>query len=435
MKKIIALLMTALMVISVFGIFTGCETWQEPGRVYYINCVPEANEAWQKLAAMYADIYGVEVTVRTVTSDDCAADLKAELSGENAPTGFQFHSAQEFEALRGYCLDLTGTAVLGQMTTGDFNLADSNGAVRAIGYSYEAFGIIVNKNLLEQAGYTLEDIQNFDTLKTAAEDIHGRAAQLGFDAFASSGLAASSSWRFAGDLANVPLYYEFRDRGIFGQETAVTGAYLDQYRQIWDLYIENSAADKVFLSSYTADMSLEEFGTGKVVFCQQSASVYGELVGSAYAMNPDDLAMIPIYCGVEGEENAALCCNDKGYWAVNSEASEADRKATLDFLNWVVTSEYGVVVLEEQFGGIPFKAAGKTQNGFYSDANALIAQGKYALTGCTVEDEAWEDALASALAVYSADQTDANWERVETAFVEGWPGRTRAQDADPAANS
>ena len=419
MKRTIALLMSLLMVIGMFGIFTGCDSLQEPGRVYFLNCVPGANEAWQKLAAMYADSHGVEVTVRTVSSDDHAGAFLAALESGNAPTAFQFGNADEYDALRGYCMDLTGTAVLGQMTTGDFNLADSNGSVRAIEYSYEAFGIIVNQALLEQAGHHIDDIQDFETLKAVAQDIHSRSAQLGFDAFASSGLAASSSWRFAGDLASVPLYYEFRDRGGFAQQTAVAGDYLQQYRQIWDLYIENAAADKVFLSGDTAAMSVEEFGTGKAAFLQHSASVYEELVSGAYAMDPEDLTMIPIYCGVEGEEKAALGCVDNGYWAVNAKASDADRKATLDFLNWVVTS--GIGVLQQQFGGLPFKAAEKTSSGFYADAHSLIAQGNYAITGSYVDDEAWQDALAAALAVYAADQTDANWGKVQEVFVEDWP--------------
>lgn len=419
MKKVIALIMTAVLVIGVFGIFSGCDTWQEPGKVCYFNCVPEANEAWQKLAAAYTDLYGVEVTVRTITTDDCEAALLAELAGDHAPTAFQFHSELEFQSLRSYCLDLTGSAVLGQMTTGDFNLADSNGAVRAIGYCYEAFGIVVNKALLEQAGYQVEAIVDFASLQEIAGDIHSRAAELGFDAFASSGLAVSSAWRFAGDLATVPLYYEFRDRGVFGQETYVTGAYLDQYRQIWDLYIENSAADKVFLSSSTGDMSLEEFGTGKAVFCQHSASIYDTLVGGTYGMDPRQLAMIPIYCGVEGEGTAALGCKNSGYWAVNSNASEADRKATLDFLNWVVTSEYGIGIMQTHFGGVPFKAA--AGYGFYAQANDLIQRGNYAITGCTIADEAWKENLTHALTIYSADQTDENWAKVTEAFVQGWP--------------
>lgn len=420
MKRHIALLLTMVLIVSVFGIFSGCDSWQAPGKVRFLNGVPEAREAWQKLAAMYSELNGVEVVVQTVTADDCEAALKEALESEDAPTGFQFHSAREFETLRSHCLDLTGTALLGQMTTGDFNLADSNGAVRAIGYSYEAYGIIVNKTLLEQAGYSLDAICDFATLEAAAKDIHSRSAELGFDAFASSGLAPSSAWRFASDLASVPLYYEFRDRGVFGRQTDVTGTYLKQYRQIWDLYIRNSAADNLFLSSTTEHTSLEEFAAGKAVFIQHNASLYHELAASPYDMDTNQLTMIPIYCGVEGEENAALCCNDKGYWAVNSAASEADRKATLDFLNWVVTSEYGIGILAEKFGGLPFKAAETRSTGFYVNANAMIAEGKYALTGCTVDDEAWEDALAAALAEYAADLTDESWAKVEKTFIENW---------------
>ena len=38
-------------------------------------------------------------------------------------------------------------------------------------------------------------------------------------------------------------------------------------------------------------------------------------------MNPDDLTMIPIYCGVEGEEKAGLCCGTENCWAINKNAS------------------------------------------------------------------------------------------------------------------
>jgi hypothetical protein len=90
----------------------------------------------------------------------------------------------------------------------------------------------------------------------------------------------------------------------------------------------------------------------------------------------------------------------------------------LDFLNWIVTSETGIGILEEQFGGVPFKAAGKKGNGFYSDSNALLARGNYALTGWMERDDEWEAGLAAALAAYSASRTDENWAKVTTAFAE-----------------
>lgn len=403
MKKLIALLAAALLAVSAFGILTGCSTWQEPGKVYYLNCVPEANEAWQKLASAYSDIYGVEVTVRTVTTDDCTATLKSALSGENAPTLFQFHDAGEVEALKGSCLDLTGTAVLGQMITGNFNLTDG-GAVKAIGYSYDAFGIMVNTALLAAAGYEVADISDFAALKAVAEDIHSRTEELGFDAFA-TGTDEPAIWQ----LAEAARFYQSREQD--------DGVYLTQYRQVLDLYIHNSSQPEEEFSNAT-DSDLAQFAAGKAVFCQNSASVYGTLVGETYKMDPGNLAMIPIYCGAEGEQNAALCCTTRSYWAVNSGASEADRKATLDFLNWVVTSEYGISVLEDQFGGVPFKAATGNKNVFYGDSNALLTKGNYAVIGYDSSDDSKLEAVAAALAVYAADQSDNNWEEVKNAFGE-----------------
>ncbi len=396
------------------------------GSVYYLNFKPEADQAWQALAAAYTEKTGVPVKVVTAASGTYNETLTAEMAKSEAPTLFQCGNAQGLLDWGDYCLDLTGTDVLGEMTTSDFNLTDETGAVKAIGYCYEAFGIIVNKALLAKAGYELSDITNFATLKAAAEDIHARAGDLGFDAFASSGLDGSSSWRFSGHLANMPLYYEFRDDGVTEQPETITGAYLDNYRAIWDLYINNSSASPTSLTTATGDMSQAEFGTGKAVFWQQGTWEYANLTGNkdlGYLMNAGDLAMIPIYCGVDGEENAGLCCGTENCWAVNAKASQEDIQATLDFMYWVVTSEEGTKMMAEQFGPIPFKNAKESENVFFNDANAYMADGKYTVTWAfnhTPNVDSWRATVVSALAAYSADQTDANWDAVKTAFVDGW---------------
>jgi len=320
--------------------------------------------------------------------------------------------------------------VLAEMTTSDFNLVDENGAVKAIGYCYEAFGIIVNKALLKTAGYEITDIKDFASLKTIVEDIHSRAAELGFDAFASSGLDGSSSWRFSGHLANMPLYYEFRDDNVTEQPATIKGTYLDAYKNIWDLYINNSATAPGELSTATGDMSQAEFGTGKAVFWQQGTWEYANLVDEAkYGMNPDDLQMIPIYCGVDGEANAALCCGTENCWAVNAKASKADIDATLDFLKWVVTSDEGTTMMAEQFGPIPFKAAKAPANVFFADANELIADGKYTVTWAfnhTPNVDEWRAGVVSALTDYSAGNGE--WSAVQTAFVDGWAAQYAKQN-------
>ncbi len=420
MKKIIALLLAVVMVVGMAAMFTGCKK-NEVGKVYYLNFKPEADEAWQALAKEYTELTGVEVKVFTAASGTYSDTLTAEMAKSDAPTLFQCGNAQGLIDWGEYCLDFTGTDVLAEMTTSDFNLKDENGAVKAIGYCYEAFGIIVNKELLKTAGYEVSEIKDFATLKAIAEDIHARAEELGFDAFASSGLDGSSSWRFSGHLANMPLYYEFRDDKVTEQPATIKGTYLDAYKNIWDLYINNSSADKTSLSTATGDMSQAEFGTGKAVFWQQGTWEYANLVGEKYNMKPENLQMLPIYCGVEGEENAALCCGTENCWAVNAKASDADIDATLDFLKWVVTSESGTKMMAEQFGPIPFKAAKEPANVFFADANKLIADGKYTVTWAfnhTPNVDDWRAGVVSALTDYSAGNGD--WDAVKTAFVDGW---------------
>ena len=422
MKKIIALLLAVVMVVGMAAMFTGCKK-NEVGKVYYLNFKPEADEAWQALAKEYTELTGVEVKVVTAASGTYSDTLNTEMAKTDAPTLFQCGNAQGLIDWGEYCLDFTGTDVLAEMTTSDFNLKDENGAVKAIGYCYEAFGIIVNKELLKTAGYEVSEIKDFASLKAIAEDIHARAAELGFDAFASSGLDGSSSWRFSGHLANMPLYYEFRDDKVTEQPATIKGTYLDAYKNIWDLYINNSSADKTSLSTATGDMSQAEFGTGKAVFWQQGTWEYANLVGEKYGMDPADLAMIPIYCGVEGEDKAGLCCGTENCWAVNAKAPQEDIDATLAFMKWVVTSESGTKMMAEQFGPIPFKNAAESVNVFFNDANEYMANGNYTVTWAfnhTPNVDNWRAGIVSALAAYSAAQTDDNWQKVVDAYVDGW---------------
>ena len=427
MKKIIAMLLAVVMVVGMVAMFSGCKKEEEVGKVYYLNFKPEADEAWQKLAADYTEQTGVEVKVVTAASGTYSDTLNAEMAKSDAPTLFQCGNAQGLKDWGDYCLDFTGTDVLAEMTTSDFNLVDENGAVKAIGYCYEAFGIIVNKELLAKAGYEIADIKDFASLKAIAEEITAKSAELGFAAFSSAGLDGSSSWRFSGHLANMPLYYEFRDDKVTEQPATIKGTYLDNFKNIWDLYINNSTCAGNELSTKTGDASKADFTEGKAVFYQNGSWEYAGLLEAG--MKAENLAMIPIYCGVEGEANAALCCGTENCWAVNAKASEADQKATLDFLKWVVTSEAGTTMMAEQFGPIPFKAAKEPENVFFADANKLIAEGKYTVTWAfnhTPNVDEWRAGVVTALTDYSAGTGE--WDAVKTAFVEGWAAQYQKQN-------
>ncbi|MBR0446807.1 MAG: carbohydrate ABC transporter substrate-binding protein, partial [Oscillospiraceae bacterium] len=134
-------------------------------------------------------------------------------------------------------------------------------------------------------------------------------------------------------------------------------------------------------------------------------------------------SMIPYYCGVEGEEKAGLNCGTENYWAVNSEASEEDIAATLAFMKWLVTDPEASAMAVETFGVMPYKNAVESTNPFLAQANAYLADGCYNMwwaTNYQPNVDAYRQAAVSALNAYNADPTDANWETVVTAFVDGW---------------
>ena len=390
------------------------------GSVYYLNFKPESDEAWQALAKTYTEQTGVPVKIVTAASGTYQETLTAEMDKSEAPTMFQVGNQGAVDTWGEYCYDLTNTDVWNEMTTHAFDMVGDDGFTYSIGYCYECFGIIVNKALLEQAGHSIDEITNFESLKAVADDIHARASELGFDAFSSAGLDGSSSWRFSGHLANMPLYYEFRDDGVTSKPATITGAYLDNFKAIWDLYTTDSATTGADLLAATGDASEAEFGNGEAGFYQNGSWEYPNLVGN-FGMDPANLQMIPIYCGVEGEEDAGLCSGTENCWAVNAEADEADIQATLDFMKWVVTSDEGTTLLAEQFGPCPFKSAKTPENVFFADANDLTAEGKYVVTWAfnyTPAVDDWRAAVVDALGQYTAGTGD--WDAVVSAFVDGW---------------
>ncbi len=388
------------------------------GKVYYLNFKPEQDQQWQDLAASYTEQTGVPVTVVTAASGEYETTLMSEMAKSDAPTLFQVNGPVGLANWKDYCYDLSGSDLVNELTSDTYALKDGD-AVLGVGYVIESYGLIVNKTLLEQAGYTIEDINSFETLKAVAEDITARSDELGFAAFSSAGMDGSSDWRYKTHLANLPIYFEYQADGISSTD-AIKGTYLDNYKNIFDLYINNSTCDPTQLAGKTADDSRNEFLAGEAVFYQNGSWEYVNLTGEN-GFTDDDLAMIPIYIGVGDEANQGLCTGTENYWCVNSTASEEDIQATLDFMTWCVTSEEGTNAMANEMGFvIPFKGAAESTNLFVKQDQEMTAAGKVPVSWnfTTMPSENWKNGVGSALTAYAAGT--GTWDDVVTAFVDGW---------------
>ena len=389
---------------------------------------------WQALAEDYTKETGVEVKVVTAASGTYEQTLKSEMAKSDAPTMFQVNGPVGLATWKDYCYDLKDSDIYKQVKSDDFVLKEGD-TIPGIAYVIETYGLIYNKTLLAKYcgmdGAKISDaseINSFAKLKEVADDIQAKKKDLGVDgAFTSAGMDSSSDWRFKTHLANLPIYYEYKADGI-GSTEAIKGTYLEQYKQIWDLYLKDSTCDPKLIASKTGDEASAEFATGKAVFFQNGTWEYGNITKNG--LKDEDLGMLPIYIGVEGEQDQGLCTGSENYWCVNSKASEADIKATLDFMNWCITSDKGRDKIANTMGFVtPFKSF----DDGYTAKNPLVqADAEYLEAGKipvswnfpTIPSEEWKNNLGNALLEYA--QGTGKWDAVEKAFVDGWAEQYQA---------
>ena len=436
MKKYFAAAMSAAMVAGLAVVPTQAE--EAKGSVYYLNFKPEQATQWEVLAKIYTEQTGVEVNVLTAASGTYESTLKSEMAKDEVPTLFQVNGPVGLATWKDYCLDLKDSDVYSHLKSDDFALKDGD-SVYGLAYVIETYGIIYNKALLADYcaldGAVIKDaseITSFDTLKAVADDIQARKDELGVEgAFTSAGMDSSSDWRFKTHLANLPIYYEYKADDISSTD-AIKGTYLDNYKAIWDLYITDATCEPTMLASMTGEDAASEFALGEAVFYQNGTWAYGDITGNEVA--DEDLGMLPIYIGAEGEENQGLCTGSENYWCVNSKAPEEDIQATLDFLNWVVTSDEGRNSLAKEMGfTTPFDTFTEeyvADNPLLDAANAYIDAGKTSVAWCftTMPSENWKNGVGSALLEYA--QGTGEWDGVVSAFVDGWATEYAATAAE-----
>ena len=424
MKKIVSLVLSLALVLSCLS-FAAAES---TGSVYYLNFKPEQAQQWEDLAKAYTAETGVQVTVVTAASGTYEQTLASEIVKEDAPTLFQVNGPKGLATWKEYCADLSGTELYKNVKSDDFVLKQGD-AVVGIAYVIETYGIIYNKDLmakyigLENAKIAdVAEINNFETFKAVVEDMQARKDEMGImGAFTSAGMDSSSDWRFKTHLANMPIYYEYQADGI-GDTDAIKGTYLDNYKKIWDLYINNATCEPSMIGAKTGSDALADFVLGDAVFYQNGTWEYGNCINEG--MTDEQLGMLPIFIGVEGEENQGLCTGSENYWCVNGKASAEDQAATIAFLEWCTTSDAGRDAMANKMGFLtPFKSFDDgyvANNALIAAADEYIAAGKTSVSWNfpTMPSENWKNGVGVALLEYA--QGTGEWSAVVDAFVNGW---------------
>ena len=389
------------------------------GSVYWLNFKPELDTALQDIAKTYTDSTKVPVKVVTAASGTYDQQLTAEMDKTDAPTVFVIDgSPDSVKDWESYAIDLTDSKLAQEANTENYFHYGTDDKLVAIGYCFECYGIISNPDLLEKAGYDIATINNFDTLKACAEDIHQRAGELGFDAFAPADMDESNSWIYVGHMTNLPLFYESREAGGWTEAPAtITGQFLPNYKNLYDLIINNGPVPPTQLATGGHD-PMQMFKDQKVAFALNGSWEWVNVSESVPSAK-----MIPYYGGVPGEEKAGLNSGGGNSWVINNKMSQEDQDATMDFLVYCVSDKDASAKLSAELGDLPFINAAPGTNGFISDAEEYNAADCYnmdTVDSLTPNVDKFRAGLVSALNAYDNDQSEANWQNFVTAFVQGW---------------
>jgi len=433
MKKILVIAAALALVLGVASILTDGRSAPDSasaaentstGSVYYLNFKPEQASQWEAVADQYTQLTGVPVTVVTAASGTYEDALRSEMAKNDPPTLFQVNGPVGLKTWRDWCLDLRDTKLFQSLQRGEFALTDGE-EVPAVAYAIETYGLIYNKTLLDRYcamdGAVIADaseINSFETLRAVAEDIQARKEELGvLGAFTSAGMDASSDWRFKTHLVNLPLYYEYRDDGITSAQS-IRGTYLPQFKQIWDLYIHNATCPPAMIGAKTGEDAASEFALGEAVFYQNGTWAYNDV--TAEGIEDQELGMLPIYIGVEGEEQQGLCTGSENYWCINRHAAPEDIEATKAFVDWLAATPEGNSALTDQLGLTTPFASAMPQNALQKAAQADLESGRTPVAWVfpTIPSERWKTAVGAAMLEYAQGGVD--WDAVEKAFVEGW---------------
>ena len=363
-KRFVASLMTLAMLVTMLSGCSFGSSSKKVTQIYFLSCKPEVKSVWEEVSAAYEKETGIKLKVLTAADGNHERTLKAELAKKDYPTMFQINGPVEYGRWKNYCMDLSDTKLYSWLLDKSMAVAGDNGkGVYGIPYVVEGYGIIYNNAIMEKYFAlsdrssqikSMDEINNFAALKEVAEDMQAHKSELGIEGvFGSTSLAPGESWRWHTHLMNIPVTYELQEKNVSDLDT-LDFTYSDEFKNVFDLYVNNSCTAPLDLASKTVEDSMTEFAQGKVAMIQNGNWGWTQIESAdGNVVNEEDAKYMPIYTGMEGEESQGLCIGTENYICINSQATDEEKQASIDFLEWLYSSKEGKKFVTEKFGFIP----------------------------------------------------------------------------------
>lgn len=418
-KKIMALALTASMVLGTGIVMTGCGDSKKDYDLYIYNTKSEIADSIQNLCKDYEEETGVKVKVYTCGTAEALETLRSEMNSKNYPTLFSVNQAALTEWVEG------GFALPASKITNDelkdifdsipdnMRLLDTEGESYGIPYNVEGYGLIADKQMicdvfgLDSADTFIEDYRNADygefegMVKAINDYIEGKGGEtvtLNGNTYVTAtektdatsqmngvfAIAGAEKWTYANHYTNYAL------NAVFKNYTETANATEEQIDELEEPLVK-IIQELDMLSQYTAgpngkvergpeyinstvtgyDQAVQTFAEGKAMFIKQGNWIYSN-IEDVDAEKATRLTMLPMKVNLEESDitadgvtvdslNSSIPEFVSQYYVVNAKATEEEQKTAEDFLAWLYTSETGEDYIVNQFAFVPFNADSNTE--------------------------------------------------------------------------
>lgn len=332
----------------------------EATKIVLFQSKVEIIDQLEDMAEAYKEETGVEIEVWGTTGDDYVQQLKTKLANNQGPTVFSLLPGSESNTMASYLEDLSDLSFVDKIAEG-MATTNADGKIVGIPYTMEGFGMVYNKDLVDASKVT-----DYDSFVAMLQEQKANGVE-GF------GLS-QESYFLIGHILNTPFALQEDPLAYIEKLNAgeVKMADTPEFQE-FAKFMEAIRANCYNPLEYNYDKECGDFATGKTAAIHQGNWCYSMFADYDVTFEMG-LAPLPL-CG-----NDKIAVSVPNAWFINSQASDAEKKAAKDFLEWLYTSETGTRYLMDEFGFLPVIEGMESEN--LDPLSAQVAE--YAAAGKTI---------------------------------------------------
>ena len=402
-RRLLSLVLGAAVAASAFGTM-GTAALADENEIYMFISQPEYADAINELIEAYKEV-APDVTINyETTQNDYPTLLKAKLNSGEVPDIFSSTSGKEIDVYKEWSYDLTGQPLTETMlpsVAAAMKSPEDGSGVYGLAIKGNYFGIVYNKAIFEECGIT-EFPKTTEELKAACEKI----SEAGYKPFTTG----FSEWWVFKHVWQHFLAAAAGDAGVevsdlvasFEKGEAKVADYPALYNKFFnfiDLAVQYGD-DKPLETAL--ENELAAFGSGEAAM----------VLGQGAWIEADSLAIDPnLQIGFNGypvSDTADQCKiisgSDQALHVYNE--SEA-LQATLDFVNWWYTSDYGINWFTDVAGVVPpVQTEGESSFEIIKQGSELEASEGSAALGICYSTDSWHQVFGELIQSYITGSAD-----------------------------